>query len=354
MILRKDPLTRKRLMVFIGLLLPLLGVLLWGVKQQHQIVAANHFSGSPASLGVIVLAPLLIIIASVCFAIGSWKSTEQRLEDLSRAVDRVMDGDFAMSLANHEEGILSRLEEQFRTMSRRLQLTLNALEFEKEKQQTLVTDISHQIKTPLSSIKLYNSLIAAGGLSRQEESEFLQRIEDQILRLEWLSASLSKISRLETGLIDLRMEPADIKATIVAAVNSVYLKALEKKVDITLHNVSNTIICHDAKWTGEALVNILENGIKYVDEAGEVAISMEQLESYIKINIRDNGIGIPSHESARVFDRFFRGESETVKKIEGSGIGLYLSRKIIEEQGGGISLSSSAGRGTTFSILLIR
>jgi len=340
-------------MLYICLLIPLLITLLWITYQTRIPPAAAPLSPN-AVYTIMLLLVILIASVSIWLAISTWKSAERRLEELSRAIDHVIDGDFSISLTGCQEGIISRLEQQFRTMSRRLQLTLQNLEGEKERQQSLVADISHQIKTPLASIKLYNSLIAKGGLSQAEQNEFLQRIDDQILRLEWLSSSLSKISRLETGLIDLRMEPADIKSTMVSAVNSVYLKALEKAVDISLNNISSTTICHDVKWTREALVNILENAIKYVDKAGMISISMELLESYIKIDIQDNGIGIPGHEIYRVFERFFRGESEVVKQTEGSGIGLYLSRKIIEEQGGGITLSSSVGTGTTFSVLLLR
>lgn len=351
---RKDPLTQKRFIILILLLPLLLAALILGINHQTQDVPVNPLLASPPGLWVIVFVLFLIITSSLWFAIGTWKSTERRLETLSKAVDGLMEGDLSVSLTNSEEGIFSRLQGQFSTMSRRLQLTLSHLESEKEKQQALVTDISHQIKTPLASIKLYNSLIAAGGLSQEEENEFLQRIDDQIKKLEWLSASLTKISRLETGMIDLRMEPGDIKATIVAAINAVYLRALEKKVDIVLRDVSTTIINHDIKWTQEALVNILENAIKYVGEAGEITIGLEQLETFIKINVQDNGIGIPSHEIARIFDRFFRGESEMVKKAEGSGIGLYLSRKIIEEQGGGLTVTSTIGQGSIFSLLFIR
>lgn len=351
--LRKDPLTNKRLIAFTWMLLLLSAASIYAFFKLQALPTKNLLD--PLNGLWPILLPLTAMIFSCFwFVIATWKSIESRLERFSGAVDRIIEGDFSLSLDNSEEGIISRLEGQIAAMSRRLQLTLDHVELEKEKQQALVSDISHQIKTPLASIKLYNSLIAAGGLSPIEQIEFLGRIEEQILRLEWLSASLTKISRLEAGMITLRMEPADIKVTIVDAVNAVCLKALGEKVEIHLQHLNPVIMNHDVKWTREALVNILENAIKYTAESGTVTISMEQLETYIKINITDTGIGIPPHEINRVFDRFFRGESEKVRNIEGSGIGLYLARKIIEEQGGGINLISNIDRGSCFSLLFLR
>ena len=135
--------------------------------------------------------------------------------------------------------------------------------------------------------------------------------------------------------------------------NSIYLKALEKNIDISINNLDCLMIDHDRKWTTEAIFNVLENAIKYTENKGQIIISLENLKTYIKIDIQDNGIGIKEKDKNRVFERFYRGSNETVENSEGSGIGLYLAKKIIEDQGGSLIFSSQENVGTRFSIILI-
>lgn len=166
-------------------------------------------------------------------------------------------------------------------------------------------------------------------------------------------ASLSKLSRLETGMIELKKEQADLKKTIMAAVSEVYSQASHRSVDIHIVNVPSLELAHDPQWTREAIVNMLDNAIKYSDENGLISVTMEKLETYVKIDIEDRGIGIPPQEIDKVFNRFYRGQDERIKKSAGMGIGLYLSRKIIEDQGGGLIVKAEVGKGTKFTILLL-
>lgn len=356
MILRKEPLIRKQLAILAGGLI-LMSFLI--VINSMSFISQLPGYGTETESNVYSLfmvrsavVALLLIILNISLFWAIWIFTIRKLERLSLAVDRTMNGDFSAVAHADEEGILSRLESQFYQLSRRLQLSMETITREKDDLKTLVTDISHQIKTPLASIKVFNSLLIDGGLDEQEEFEFLSRIGDQVSRLEWLSASLIKISRMETGMIELKKEPADIAQTILEAVNEVYLRALEKNVDIVIQPLPSVTVGHDARWTREAIVNILENSIKYVNDNGQIKIAMEHLETCVKIDIADNGIGISPQEIGKIFNRFYRGEAAAVKKADGSGIGLYLARKIVEEQGGGIIASSEVGRGTRFTILL--
>ncbi len=356
MIFRKDPKIKKLFLILTASLV-LVGFLF--VMNTMRLIAGFENSTGMASgdtyQGFImgsIAAVIIIITINILLFLGMGKYLVHKLDYLSIAADKIMDGQYPVFMED-EEGILSRLESQFYQISRRMKLGFDDIRKEKENLHSLVTDISHQIKTPLSSIKVFNTLLIEGGLSPQEEEEFLGRAKEQIDKLEWLSDALIKISKMETGMIQLNMQRADIKKTIIEAVNEVYSRAMEKNVEIDMQDLQSIPVYHDIKWTREAIVNILENSIKYTADQGTVNVSMEKLETYIKINIRDNGIGIPPHEISKIFNRFYRGGAQKVVETEGSGIGLYLSRNLLEEQGGTIIASSPGeGQGSQFSILL--
>lgn len=356
MILGKDPIIKKAFIVllisliFISFIAILNNYFFIGKLQSYGIDINGSLSSNFMFKSIAIMS--LIIVLNIILFIHALKYIMKKLEKVSFDIDRIMDGDFSTISNIDEEGILSRLESQFCQMSRRLQLSMDNINIEKEKIKSLVTDISHQIRTPLASIKMFNSLLIEGGLTKGEEEEFLGRVKDEVDKLEWLANSLVKISTTESGMIQIKKEREDIKQTILEAVNGVYLEALEKDIDINMNNLESIYVYHDFKWTKEAIFNILDNAIKYTNENGQINISMEKLETYIKIDIEDNGIGIPSKDIEKIFDRFYRGDSEKVKKAEGSGIGLYLARNILEEQGGGLIVSSEEGQGSKFTILI--
>lgn len=356
MILKKDPILKK---AFIILLISLTIISFIMILNDYFFISRLQGNGIniSESLGnnfifrsIVIMS--LIIVANIVLFIRVLKYIMKKLEKVSFDIDRIMDGDYSTISNIDEEGILSRLESQFCQMSRRLQLSIDSINIEKEEVKSLVTDISHQIRTPLASIKMFNSLLIEGGLTKGEEEEFLGRVKDEVEKLEWLANSLVKISTTESGMIQIKKEKEDVKQTILEAVNGVYLEALEKNIDINMSNLESIYVYHDFRWTKEAIFNILDNAVKYTDENGQINISMEKLETYIKIDIEDNGIGIPSKNIGKIFDRFYRGDSEKVKKAEGSGIGLYLARNILEEQGGGLIVSSEEGQGSKFTILI--
>lgn len=350
LMLKRDPIIKKSLlMLVIGLIVIAFIVVLHDYFFVSRL--PEQSIGSKFLLESIAIVSLIILLNVVLLAIV-WKYVVNKLENISLAIDRMMDSDFSAVSYVDQEGILSRLESQFCQMARRLQLSMDGINREKEKIKSLVTDISHQIRTPLASIKIFNSLLIDGGLTKEENKEFLCRIKNEVDKLEWLANSLLKISETEQGIIQLKKEKADIRKTMLEAVNGVYLEAIEKNIEIKMHNLESIYIDHDVKWTKEAIFNILQNAVKYTGEHGEVKISMEKLETYIKVDIEDNGTGIPAGDLGNIFDRFYRGDATAVKQAGGSGVGLYLARKIIEEQGGGILVSSAEGQGSKFSVLL--
>ena len=221
---------------------------------------------------------------------------------------------------------------------------------------SLVTDISHQLKTPVAGLKACFEILNQGDLSSEEEEEFLEQCTKQLGGLEALVGSLVNISRMETGMIEIHREPADILETLVAAVNRVYLKAQEKQIAIEFEETEDleaTVIPHDVKWICEAFINILENAVKYSPSNTQIRIRMMKRTTFLRIELEDQGMGIPREDYHKIFKRFYRGESEEVRKQEGSGVGLYLTREILERHGGSVTVSSRYGKkqpGSTFVV----
>lgn len=202
--------------------------------------------------------------------------------------------------------------------------------------QCLISDLSHQMKTPLAAIALYAELLQDEELPREKRREFLSRMGDNTAKLQWLTDSLVKISRLETGAIALSCHGAALGPTVDAAVHAVSAAAGSKHIVVKTTSFTSISVFHDTKWTGEAIANVLENAVKYSPQHTQITVSVEALPLYTKVNIRDEGCGIAPEEWTAIFKRFYRGKNAA--KTEGAGLGLYLTALILEKQGGYLSL----------------
>lgn len=220
---------------------------------------------------------------------------------------------------------------------------------EKEGLKELVSDISHQTKTPLTNIKLYQEMLF-NEMNINENIPYLVKMNEQVDKLDFLLQSMVKMSRLETGTIKIQKTESLISETLATAIESIIPKADKKKIKIYVVYDEKLKMNHDKKWTGEAISNILDNAVKYTKAGGNIHISVCQEEIYSKIKIADTGKGIPLERQGTIFTRFYR-EPE-VHDNEGIGIGLYLARKIISMQDGYIEVKSEVGRGSTFYIYL--
>ena len=220
---------------------------------------------------------------------------------------------------------------------------------EKERLKELVSDISHQARTPMTNIRLY--------LEKLEEEcedgqrmDVLQKMDGQVDKLDFLFQSMIKMSRLETGTIRIQKTDAPLSETLADAISAVIPKAEKKQIDISVDYDDRLKVCHDRKWTAEAVYNLLDNAVKYTPEGGSIRITVKKGVTFVQITVSDTGKGIAVERQGAVFERFYR-EPE-VHDEEGIGIGLYLARKIIQLQGGYMELQSEAGKGSAFTINL--
>lgn len=257
-----------------------------------------------------------------------------------------------------KEGIQPQIIEQLGRMGMALEVMKNRMMDEKENTKALITDISHQLKTPLSALKLIYELSREEQINEAEKSELWERGEREILKLQYLMDSMTNLSRMEAGIIQIDSKEGDVMQTLTRAVSSVYMKAYQKHIEIELYEQAESLsesdrqILHDGKWTEEVFVNLLDNAIKYSKEYTTIHIGILPNVSYIVITIQDEGIGIPKEEYTSIFHRFYRGDVARHMQPEGAGVGLYLARRIIESQGGNIRVKSEPDKGSLFQVML--
>lgn len=272
----------------------------------------------------------------------------------TRLLEQVLDRINAAIAGNdtevtYNEAMLSVIDEklnQFLSISRETkQRTLQ----EKDTIKSLVSDISHQIKTPLSNISLYSQLLFEREEIQEGAAAMVLQIQKQADKLNFLMKALIKSSYLETELIATSANPESMDKLILLACQEVEISALRKEITIEFAECGFTCF-FDLKWTLEAIGNILENAVKYSPEGTSIVIKIMQYEMFYKIDIKDSGIGITEEEQGLIFQRFYR--SQRVHQEQGLGIGLYLAREIITRQGGYIKVSSQALKGAVFSIFL--
>ena len=244
------------------------------------------------------------------------------------------------------------LEEKLKEEKIRNQQMENALRREEQETKALITDISHQLKTPVASLKMSYEIVDSTELSREEAREFQEKEREDVDRLARLLEAFTQMSKLETGMIRLCPQKASLQKTLAKAVAGVYVKAMEKGISIETQEFDDILICHDPGWTAEAFANVLDNGVKYAPSGTRITIRVTKMASLVMVEMEDEGPGIPAKERNRIFQRFYRGESESVRRKEGSGVGLYLTRQILERQGGTVCVKNGGKGGSNFVMTL--
>lgn len=247
---------------------------------------------------------------------------------------------------------LERMKERFEELTLHFEQVKQSLGKEENDTKSLVTDISHQLKTPIASLKMSCEIMNTTSLTPEERLEFQQKTYEEVNKLEILLNSLMNLSKLESKLIQINPTKGSIKETLIKAVSSTYVKASSKNIEIVTEEFEDVLIPHDLKWTAEVFVNILDNAIKYSPKGSKIKIRVSRLVSYILIEVEDEGIGISTKETHEIFKRFYRGKDAVIKNQEGSGVGLYLARRIVEQQGGTISVRPGRKSGSIFRVTL--
>lgn len=303
-----------------------------------------------ALLTVIIIFCAAIIGFSIIFIYILKKHMEHILNQLSLVISSITDMNTNEVFSVLNDDMLSKLQSQVIKLTNILKAQNARIKREGDEIKSLISDISHQLKTPLSNLKLYYELLQDTTISKEEYTEFSGNMQNQIEKLSFLLESMIKMSRLEGGIIKLIPNKTSLNDVCLTAIKQVYQKAKIKNIEINFNTKEDIILSIDKNWTVEAIFNLLDNAVKYTDANGTIVIDIMQYELFARIDIVDNGIGIDEKEINNIFKRFYRGEH--TQKEEGVGLGLYLSREIITKQNGYIKVKSKLLEGSVFSVFL--
>lgn len=296
-------------------------------------------------LGLVALAALLLL------GLWLWLDARRTVRRLDRMLSTAIDGGFGEE--SFDESAPSALESRMARFLNGSARSLRGVQRQRESIQRLLSDISHQTKTPLANLKLYSSLLMEEELTPRQREQ-AQVIFQQSEKLSFLIETLVKLSRLETDVLAVTPKSQPLSPLLERAASQAKAAAEQKGIALQLHlqQQAEMKALYDLRWTAEALGNLLDNAVKYTPPGGCIQVSATQYELFCRIDVHDNGIGIAEEEQAQIFGRFYRGRQ--VREQEGLGIGLYLAREIAQKQGGYLKLSSRPGQGSTFSLYLPR
>ncbi|KAF5067149.1 Adaptive-response sensory-kinase SasA [anaerobic digester metagenome] len=289
---------------------------------------------------------IVTIIFTSLIIIRYRKDTEKTIKNIGGMLDKAIDGSFTEEC--FDESKLSAVEAKFAQYLSMCENSSKNLLAEKDKIEGLISDISHQTKTPISNILLYSQLLDEVALP-EECSVCVKALCIQTEKLNFLICALLKTSRLETGIITVSPRKEAVQRLLNEVREQILPKSKEKGISVVFENTEINAF-FDLKWTIEAIYNIVDNAVKYTEKDGKVFIRVIRYEIFCRIDIVDDGIGIAEEEQSRIFTRFYR--SRDVKNQDGVGIGLFLAREILTRQGAYIKVSSLKGRGSTFSVFL--
>ena len=301
---------------------------------------------------MIAVSAAVIAIAAVAAALIIYIRTSGILGRIDRMLDQAISGEF--SETDFSEERMSRLETKTHRYLAKGRTAQKQIEAERAAIKTIVSDISHQTKTPIANMLLYTELLKENVSLDDEGRELVSRIEEQTGKLSFLISYLVKTSRLESGIISLVPSENSVQELLeeLYAVFRPQAESCGRNLELDLRDdgESELTAVFDRRWTMEALSNIVDNALKYTEKNGTVTIRAVQYPMFARVDITDDGIGISEEESSRVFGRFYRSQQAADKP--GVGIGLYLAREIISREGGYIRLDSELGQGATFSVFL--
>ena len=269
---------------------------------------------------------------------------------LCQTLDHMIEGNEVPLRPEDSETMLARICHRLSRLYQIMQENRRKVDEERQELQSLISDISHQVKTPVSNLKMAADTLLEKPVSEAERIDFIRGIRSQTDKLDFLFQALVKTSRLETGVIQLEKKPGRLFDTVAQAMSGIVYAAEKKKIVVSVDCPEDLTVSHDSKWTSEALFNLLDNAVKYTPAGGKIAVSVVLWEMYVEIKVTDTGKGISESNQAAIFRRFYR--EEEVHDQQGVGIGLYLAREIVTRQGGYIKVVSEPGKGSEFSIML--
>lgn len=276
----------------------------------------------------------------------------KKIRTVTLGARKVTEGDYNITINENNEGDLSKLAVSFNLMKEVITSNIYKLKDEKQFLVDLLSDISHQLKTPLASMIVYNDIMLTKELSKEQNETFLINNKNQLHRMEWLIKQILKLAKLDARAIELNKENQSLNETIRESIDIFQDRAKEQDITIAFEEEKEIYFYHDRLWMEEALNNIIKNGIEHSKNGGKINIEIKDIPIYTRIIITDNGEGIKEEDLPNVFKRFYK--TKTSKKNDSIGIGLALSKSILQLHNSIIEVQSQIGLGTRFTITFLK
>lgn len=316
-------------------------LLVMGSISITAIVVAAFISSIAAAFVFIV--SMLLIGTSVLFT--RWRYHE--LAKLSVYLREISNGNESLDVRDNQEGELSILKNDIYKVTLMLSEHRSLLQRDKIQLTDAISDISHQLKTPLTSMTVMADLLSAPDLPPSKRTEFTYHIRIQLERIDWLVSSLLRLSKMDAKTIQFKKDRIPIKNLIQKALEPVMIPMDIKGQTVYIAGDDHVAFVGDFNWTAEAVINILKNGVEHTPEGGAIAITFSENALFTEIVIADNGKGIPKEDLPYIFKRFYKGKNASEGSI---GIGLAMTHSIISSQNGVIDVTSDSEKGTQFRI----
>lgn len=296
------------------------------------------------------IAALAMGAAVITVHIVFHKMRYDRLQALCDDIDKVLGGDDTVSFSCCEEGEISILKSEIHKMTKRIREQNTTLKKEQEYLKDALADISHQLRTPFTSMSLILAVLRTKELSDRERITNLRKLSDILSRTEWLIETLLKMSSLDAGAAVINKEAISCRALVGAAVASVEIMAELREIEIKTE-INADMVCADYNWTVEALRNVIKNSVEHTGNGGLIKIIAEESPVAVTIRVSDNGSGIGKEALPHIFERFYKADNVL---HSGYGIGLAFSRQIITAQGGVIKAKNIMPHGSEFTMIFYK
>ncbi|MCR8842488.1 HAMP domain-containing histidine kinase [Paenibacillus sp. SC116] len=296
----------------------------------------------------------LLIFVCMLFGTSYWhyKMILNKIRQLTSAAKKIIEGDYSVVINEHKEGELAKLAAAFRSMKDIIRKSMQDLLEEKKFLGEMLQDISHQLKTPLSTISIYNEMMLNENLPRQQQVQLLQNNDVQISRMNVLIQNLLKVAKIDARAISFDKEKANLVETVEEVVDRLASMISERQLSIDWDAPEEVVVVHDKMWMQEAILNLLKNSIEHSKPGGTIIIQAKDTPIYTELVIQDFGEGIEAEELPQIFDRFYKARSS--KKHDSVGIGLALAKAIIEAHQGLIKVESERNAYTKFTVTFIK
>ena len=308
----------------------------------HSIFALKKYT-----IQKIVATYTLIIFLFACFLFYHVKKQHREMKQVTHYLNHILSGDYSLEIHEYDESEINSLKNDIYKITVLLREQEDYSKNEKKHLESVLSDISHQLKTPLTSMYVINDILENDAIDSNKKKEMLRKNKNQLKRIEWLVSSLLKLSRLDSGVVVMQPKSVSVNTLLEQALEPLRIPIELKEQTVEIIGNDHVMVEVDLAWTVEAFVNLIKNAHEHTPSNGKIEIRYQDNPIYVEFQIEDNGEGISANDLPHIFERFYKGATSNKDSI---GIGLNMAKTIIQKQNGMITVNSIENKGTTFII----